>query len=192
VTTPADLPILPFASAADWRAWLEEHHATSPGLWIRIYKKAAGVPSVDYAGALDEALCYGWIDSTKRSYDDASFLQRFSPRKARSAWSKVNRDHVARLEAEARIAPAGLAAIEEARRNGQWEAAYDGSRTMEVPPDFQAELDANPAARTFFEALDRANRYAFLYRIQTAKKPETRERRIGQFLEMLGRGEKLH
>jgi uncharacterized protein YdeI (YjbR/CyaY-like superfamily) len=192
VTTPADLPILPFASAADWRAWLEEHHATSPGLWIRIYKKAAGVPSVDYAGALDEALCYGWIDSTKRSYDDASFLQRFSPRKARSAWSKVNRDHVARLEAEARIAPAGLAAIEEARRNGQWEAAYDGSRTMEVPPDFQAGLDANPAARTFFEALDRANRYAFLYRIQTAKKPETRERRIGQFLEMLGRGEKLH
>ena len=182
--------IVAFSCGADWRAYLREHHATSPGVWLRIYKKAARVASVDYAGALDEALCYGWIDSTKRSFDELSFLQRFSSRRSRSVWSKINREHVARLEGEGRMEPAGRMAVEQARADGRWDEAYDSSRTIEVPPDFLARLDCHPAARATFDTLSRAERFALLYRLQTAKKAETRDRRMAQFVERLARGER--
>lgn len=192
VETLKDLPILSFESREAWRSWLAAQHTQAPGLWIRLYKKGSDLPSITYAEALDEALCYGWIDSTKNKYDADSFLQRFSPRKARSLWSKVNREHVARLIEAGKMQPAGMEAIAEAKRNGQWEAAYDSPSQSGVPGDFQAVLDQHPEARTFFEGLNKTNRYAFCFRIQTAKKPETRARRIEWALEMLLRQEKLH
>lgn len=187
-----DQPVLAFADAAEWRAWLERHHAESSGFYMRLYKKGSGIPGVTYAEALDEALCYGWIDAVKHSYDAESWLQKFTPRKARSKWSKVNREHVARLTEEGKMRPAGHAAIEEAKRNGQWEAAYDSPANMAVPEDLEALLAARPEARAFFEGLSKTNRYSFLYRIQTAKKPETRAKRLAWTLEMLERRETVH
>lgn len=192
VETLKDLPILPFASQAAWREWLAVHHAEAAGVWLRLYKKGSAQPTVTYAEALDEALCYGWIDSTKNKYDDESFLQRFSPRKARSIWSKVNREHVARLIEAGRMQPPGLAAIEEAQRNGQWEAAYEPQSQATIPEDFQAVLEAHPEARAFLESLNKVNRFAFLHRIQTAKKPETRAKRIAWALDMLLRQERVY
>ena len=190
--TYKDQPILTFETAAAWRAWLDQHHATAGPLWLRLFKKGSGKPTVTYAEALDEALCYGWVDSQKASYDDASFLQRFSLRKPRSIWSKVNREHVARLIEAGKMRPAGLAAVEEARRNGQWEQAYDSPSQMGVPEDFQAVLDAHPEARAYFETLNKTNTYAILWRIQTAKKPETRARRIEWALDLLLKKQKVH
>lgn len=190
--TLKDLPILPFDSPDAWRAWLSEHHLHAPGVWVRLYKKGSGHPSITYAEALDEALCYGWIDSTKNKYDDASFLQRFSARKARSPWSKVNREHVARLIEAGKMQPAGLQAIEEAKRNGQWEAAYAPQSQAQVPEDLLALLDQHPEAKAFFEGLNKANRYAIYYRIQAAKKPETRARRLAWALELMLKQEKLY
>lgn len=186
------LPILPFETSAAWRDWLEANHSGSQGVWIRIYKKGSGHPSVTYADALDEALCYGWIDSTKNSYDAESFLQRFSPRKGRSAWSKVNREHVARLIDAGKMHASGLQAIDEAKRNGAWESAYDSQSRSTVPEDLQAVLDRHPEARAFFGSLNAANRYAFLYRLQTAKTPETRAKKINWTLEKLLKREQLH
>jgi uncharacterized protein YdeI (YjbR/CyaY-like superfamily) len=187
-----ELPVLPFESPAAWREWLDLYHAESKGIWLQIFKKGSGRATITYAEALDEALCYGWIDSTKNAYDAASFLQRFSPRKARSVWSKVNREHVARLIEAEKMHPSGLQAIEEAKRNGAWEAAYDSQSRSEVPEDLRIELDRHPEAKAYFEGLNSANRYAFLYRIQTAKRAETRAKRVAWAIDMLLKGESLH
>jgi len=187
-----ELPIHLFAGPAELEAWLEENHASSEGLWLKIAKKGASEPSVTYAEALELALCFGWIDSQKRGFDETHFLQRFTPRRPRGRWSKINREKVEALFEEGKIRPTGLAEVEAAKADGRWEAAYEGQRTAKVPPDLQRELDANPAAAEFFASLSSANRYAIIYRLDDAKKPETRERRLKKFVAMLERGEKIH
>jgi uncharacterized protein YdeI (YjbR/CyaY-like superfamily) len=183
--------VLSFAGRDDWAAWLDANHATAPGVWLAIARKGAGVESVSRAEALDEALCYGWIDGQARRQDDFTWLQKFTPRAARSIWSKVNCAKVEALIAAGRMRPAGLHAVERARQDGRWDAAYEPPSRAVVPPDLQAALDADAPAAAFFATLDRTNRYAVLFRIATAKRPETRERRIRQFVDMLARGEKL-
>jgi len=186
------LPILPFASTRDWESWLEEHHDSSAGLWLQIAKKASGLETVTYAQALDVALCFGWIDGQKAGYDEVYFLQRFTPRRARSKWSQINVDKVTELIAAGRMRPSGLAQIEAARADGRWDAAYGGMATITVPDDLQAALDANPAAAAFFATVSRTNRYAVLYRVYDAKRPETRARRIEALVAMLADGKTLH
>ncbi|HEX4807050.1 MAG TPA: YdeI/OmpD-associated family protein [Conexibacter sp.] len=188
----AELPILPFASAAAWAAWLEAEHARAAGVWLQLAKKDSGIATVTYAEALDVALCFGWIDGQVRRFDAAFYLQRFTPRKRGSRWSKINVGHAERLIAAGRMRPAGLAQVEAARADGRWQDAYHGQRSAAVPPDLQAALDANPAAAAFFATLRGANRYAILYRVQDAKRPQTRARRIERFVTMLARGETLH
>jgi uncharacterized protein YdeI (YjbR/CyaY-like superfamily) len=188
----ADLPILSFESPEAFASWLGEHHSGSPGLWLKLAKKGSGIASVNYAEALDVALCYGWIDGQKGSFDESWWLQKFTPRGARSIWSKVNREKALALIEGGRMQPAGLAEIERAQGDGRWEAAYDSQSKAEVPADLAAALAANPAAQAFFATLDSANRYAVLFRVHGAKRPETRARRIAQFVEMLARGEKIH
>lgn len=187
-----DLPVHAFETQTAWRAWLDRHHAEAGPVWLRIYKKDSGQPTVTYAEALDEALCYGWIDSTKQTYDADSYLQRFGPRQPRSVWSKVNREHVTRLIDAGKMQPAGLRAIEAAKANGQWERAYDASSTASVPDDLQARLDAEPEARAYFESLNKTNRYAILYRIQAVKKPETRLKRLEWAMDLLRRRQTLY
>jgi uncharacterized protein YdeI (YjbR/CyaY-like superfamily) len=187
-----ELEILLFATPGDLREWLEAHAAASPGLWLKIAKKGAPEPSVTYAEALELGLCFGWIDSQKRGLDDTHFLQRFTPRRPRGRWSKINREKAEALEAAGALRPAGAAEVAAAKADGRWEAAYDSAGTAAVPADLQRELDANPAAAAFFAELDGANRYAILYRLQEAKKPETRARRLAKFIAMLERGEKIH
>jgi uncharacterized protein YdeI (YjbR/CyaY-like superfamily) len=187
-----DLPTLPFENEAAWEAWLEENHATAPGIWIKIAKKASGLPSVDHPQALEVALCYGWIDGQRNSLDATHFLQKFTPRRRRSPWSRINRDKATALIEQGRMRPAGLREVQRAQADGRWEAAYASQSRIEVPADLQAALDANPAARDFFATLNGANRYAVLYRIETAKRPETRQKRIEQYVAMLARGERLH
>ncbi|HVD86561.1 MAG TPA: YdeI/OmpD-associated family protein [Solirubrobacterales bacterium] len=187
-----ELPIHLFADAGELKAWLQENHDSSQGLWLKIAKKGANEPSVTYAEALEVALCFGWIDSQKRGLDDQHFLQRFTPRRPRGRWSRINREKAEALIEAGRMRPAGLAEVGAARADGRWEAAYEGQRTARVPADLRRELDANPKAREFFAALDSANRYAIVYRLNEAKKPETRERRLRKFLAMLERGEKIH
>jgi uncharacterized protein YdeI (YjbR/CyaY-like superfamily) len=187
-----DLPIHLFADPAALEAWLEENGDSCDGIWLKIAKKGAGKRSVTYAEALELALCFGWIDSQKRGFDDAYFLQRFTPRRPRGRWSKINREKAEALIAAERMRPTGLAEVEAAKADGRWEAAYQGQRTAAVPDDLQRELDASPAAAKFFAGLDSANRYAVIYRLGDAKKPETRERRLREFVAMLERGEKLH
>ena len=188
----SDYPILLFADRAAFRKWLGAHHASEPGLWLRIAKAASPLRSVTYAEALDVALCFGWIDGQKKSHDADSFLQKFTPRQKRSPWSKRNREHVARLTAAGEMHAAGLAAVEAAKTDGRWDRAYDSPAKAAVPDDLQAALDAHPDAKAFFAALNGANRYAILYRVQTAVKPETRARRIADLVAMLARGETLH
>jgi uncharacterized protein YdeI (YjbR/CyaY-like superfamily) len=185
-------PIRLFKSSRDWAAWLDKNHRTSTGLWLRLAKKSSDLRSVTYKEALEVALCYGWIDGQKKPESDAAWLQRFVPRGSKSLWSKINREKTLALIASGEMKPAGLEAIENAKKSGQWEAAYDSPSAATVPDDFQAALDANPRAKAFFETIDRVNRYAVLWRIQTAKKPETRARKIEQFIAMLERGEKIH
>ncbi len=187
-----ELPIILFDDQAAWAEWLDEHHADSPGVWLRVAKKGAPYASVSYAEALDEALCYGWIDSQKKTFDQHSFLQKFGPRGARSIWSKVNRQKVHALTEAGRMKPAGIQAVESAKAGGRWDAAYDPASTATVPDDLQAALDANPRAKDCFATLNGANRYAVLFRVQTAKKPETRAKRIATLVEMLERNEKIH
>jgi uncharacterized protein YdeI (YjbR/CyaY-like superfamily) len=190
-----ELPVLFFSSAAEWRAWLEEHHADAAGAWIRYAKKGSGTVSVRYAEAVEEALCFGWIDGqAARDPDDPERYsrQRYTPRKARSKWSKINVGRAEKLISEGRMAPAGLAEVERARSDGRWAAAYDSPSTATVPDDLQAALDASPAAAAFFSSLKGNNRYAILYRIQTVKREETRARKIAEFVAMLERGETLH
>jgi uncharacterized protein YdeI (YjbR/CyaY-like superfamily) len=192
VAPASDYPIVLFADRIAFRAWLGAHHASHPGLWLRIAKAGSPLQSVAYAEALDLALCFGWIDGQKRRHDADSFLQKFTPRQKRSPWSKRNREHVERLIAAGEMHPAGLAVVAAAKADGRWDRAYDSPGTATVPDDLQAALDAHPEARAFFEMLTGANRYAILYRIQTAVKPETRARRIAELVAMLQRRETLH
>ena len=189
---PDELPILLFATPAELEAWLEENHGDSAGLWLKIAKKGIEPPSVTYAEALELALCFGWIDSQKRGFDERHFLQRFTPRRPGGRWSKINREKAEALIATESMRAPGLVEVEAAQADGRWEAAYEGARTAKVPADLQRQLDASPAAAEFFAALDGSNRYAILYRLDEAKKPETRERRLRKFVAMLERGEKIH
>jgi uncharacterized protein YdeI (YjbR/CyaY-like superfamily) len=184
-----ELPIILFESQLQFAHWLAEHQNQSTGLWLKLAKKGADVPSVTYDEAVETALCYGWIDGQKKGFDEKFWLQKFTPRRSKSIWSKINREKAERLIASGEMRPAGLAAVELAKQDGRWEAAYDSQRTITVPEDFQAELDKSPKAKAFFESLTSAKRYSFLFRIQTAKKLQTREMRIHQFVEMLQRGE---
>lgn len=181
-----------FKSARAFQTWLQRHHATSDGLWLRIAKKGAAEPSVSYAEAVEVALCWGWIDGQKRSLDAQYFLQRFTPRRARSVWSKINVAKAEALIEAGRMQPSGQAQVDAARADGRWAGAYEGARNSTVPDDLQAALDANPAARAFFATVDAANRYAVLWRIQTAVKPQTRAKRVAQLVDMLARGETVH
>jgi uncharacterized protein YdeI (YjbR/CyaY-like superfamily) len=192
VTPASDYPIVLFADRTAFRDWLTAHHALQPGLWLRIAKAASPLQSVSYAEALDLALCFGWIDGQKRSYDAESFLQKFTPRRKRSPWSKRNRERAERLTEAGEMHSAGLAAVEAAKADGRWDRAYDSPGTVTVPEDFQAALAEHPEARAFFDTLKGANRYAILYRIQTAVKAETRARRIAEFVAMLQRRETLY
>jgi len=187
-----DLPILPFASREAWESWLEEHHDSSAGVWLKIAKKATGIETVTHAEALEEALCFGWIDGQRNSFDDEWFLQRFTPRRPRSRWSQINRDKADELIARGAMRPAGLREVKRAKADGRWDAAYASQSKIEVPPDLQQALEDSPAAKEFFGTLNSTNRYAVLYRIHDAKRPETRARRIEKFAAMLARGEKLH
>ena len=181
-----------FASKEEFTAWLESNHATSDGLWIRIGKKNAGVESVTVVETLDVALCFGWIDGQRKPLDDRYFLQKYTPRRARSKWSKINVGKVQALIEAGRMRPAGFAEIERAKADGRWDAAYASQATIEVPPDLQAELDRDPAVAANFAALNSQNRYAILFRLHDAKKPETRARRLAQFVELLASGKTLH
>ncbi|MGH3024052.1 MAG: YdeI/OmpD-associated family protein [Gaiellaceae bacterium] len=185
-------PILAFASPAEWAAWLEREHATSDGVWLRFAKKGSGVASVVYPQALEVALCYGWIDSQVLSLDERFYLQKFTPRRARSKWSRVNRDKIEELTKQGRMRPAGLAQVQLAKADGRWEAAYSSPASMEVPDDLQQALDANSQAAEFWAGLNKSNRYAIIYQLEDAKKPETRTRRLETFIGMLERGEKLY
>lgn len=191
ITQPSD-PIRLFASSKDWAAWLEKNHAGSNGLWLRLAKKGSSLRSVTYAEALEVALCYGWIDGQKRGESEDAWLQRFLPRSSKSIWSKINRQKASALIASGAMKPAGVAAVEAAKKDGRWKAAYDSPSRANVPEDFEAALKTRPRAREFFAALDGANRYAVLFRIQTVKKAETRARKIREFCDMLERGERIH
>jgi uncharacterized protein YdeI (YjbR/CyaY-like superfamily) len=192
ISDKPDLPIIPFASQQIWEQWLELNHAISKGIWLQMFKKSSGIASVNYAEALDVALCYGWIDGQLKSIDELSYMQRFTPRRPRSIWSKRNIEHIARLTNEGRMKPAGIREAEAAKADGRWEVAYDGQGTMSLPSDFQEVLLKNEKAFAFYESLNKDNKYAIAWRIQTAKRPETREKRMKEILEMLGREEKFH
>lgn len=187
-----DIPILPFASKKKWAAWLARQHDKSAGVWLKLAKKGSDIPSVTYDEALDVALCYGWIDGQKKGFDDKHWLQKFTPRTPKSIWSKINTEKAEKLIRSGEIKPAGLKAIEAAKQDGRWDAAYESQKKISIPADFQAELDQNPKAETFFRSLNSVNRYAILFRIHQAKKAETRLKHIRQFVEMMERGEKLY
>lgn len=189
--TSTELPILPFESKKKFADWLAKNHDKSAGVWLKIAKKAAGIPTVTYAEALDVALCYGWIDGQRNGFDDRYFLQKYTPRRPKSIWSKINVGHVERLIAGGEMKPAGLKAVEAAKQDGRWDAAYSSQKNISVPEDFQSALNKNKQAKAFFETLTASRRYSFLFRITTAKRSETREKRIRQFVEMLAKGETL-
>ena len=184
--------ILPFKTPAALRRWLVANHGKPIDLWIRLFKKSSGTPTITYAQALDEALCFGWIDAQKKSHDASSWIQRFCPRSARSKWSKINREHVERLLKAKKMAAAGIAAVDAAKNDGRWDAAYDSPSNATIPDELAAALKKNKKAKAFFETLSRANVYAITYRIQTVKKTETKERWVRRIIEMLESGEKFH
>ena len=190
--TTTNEPVLACETRAAWAAWLAKNHLASKGIWLRLAKKTADTPSVSYAEAIEVALCYGWIDGQKKTDNEHFWLQRFTPRTAKSIWSKINRDKATTLIASGQMKAAGMKEIERAKNDGRWDAAYDSARTSVIPADFQALLDRNPRAKIFFASLNSQNRYAILFRIQAAKKVETRESRIQKFVEMLGNHEKLY
>ncbi len=187
-----NLPILPFENKKKWADWLAKQHDKSTGVWLKLGKKGTGIPSVTYEEALDVALCYGWIDGQKKGFDDQYWLQKFTPRGPKSIWSKINTEKAERLIASGEMKPSGLKAIEAAKQDGRWGEAYESQKNISIPEDFQSALEKNKKAKAFFATLNSANRYSFLFRIQTAKKAETRAKRISQFVEMLERGEKFH
>ena len=191
MTAKNDLPTRAFKSQKEWEAWLERNHET-PGIWLKFAKKTSGIPTVSYQEAVDSALCYGWIDGQMKSLDDTYYVQRFTPRTSNSNWSKINREKAEGFIAEGRMRPPGLRAIEVARASGRWDKAYEGQREMAVPDDLAKALKKNPKAQKFFATLNSKNRYAVLYRIHDAKKPETRARRIETFIAMLAEGKKIY
>jgi len=192
MTKSGEFPILTFVSKKKWADWLARQYDKFAGVWLKIAKKDTGIPSVTYEEALDVALCYGWIDGQKKGFDDQYWLQKFTPRGPKSIWSKINTEKAERLIASGEMKPAGLKAIELAKQDGRWAAAYEGQKRISIPEDFQAALNKNKKAKEFFETLNSVNRYAILFRIHNAKKPETRAKKIQQFVEMLERGEKIH
>jgi uncharacterized protein YdeI (YjbR/CyaY-like superfamily) len=189
---PDDLPIIAFATASELEDWLEENGGGSDGIWLKIAKKSSGLASVTMPEAIEVGLCFGWIDGQRRGLDETHYLQRFTPRRSRSRWSRINRDKAEELIAGGRMRPQGLAAIEAAKEDGRWQAAYEPQSAATVPADLDRELKRDPAAREEFERLDSQNRYAILYRLGEAKRPETRARRLREYVEMLRRGERLH
>lgn len=188
----AQLPILSFETSSQWEKWLTKNHPLSDGVWLQIQKKDSDQRSLTYADALDMALCYGWIDGQKKPLDDRSWLQKFTRRSSKSNWSKKNREHVARLIKAGKMKAPGLKAVKTAKEDGSWEAAYDSQRTSKIPEDFLKALSGNKKAQAFFETLNKANLYSIAYRLQTAKKPETREKRMKEILEMMAKGKKFH
>ena len=192
MSSKAGPPTLPFATQAKWAAWLARHHGEQDGVWVKFAKKASGIPTVTFQEALDVALCWGWIDGQSRSLDEDWYLQRFTPRRARSTWSKRNRTKALELIEQGEMKPPGLAEVERAKANGRWDAAYDSPSTIQVPDDLREALDASPKAAALFAKLDSQNRYAILFRVHQAKRPETRANRIAQFVEQLARGETPH
>ena len=186
------LEIKSFPSAPVFRDWLASHHRQTDGIWLCFFKKTSGEESLTHSEALDEALCYGWIDGQAKAYDERSWLQRFSPRRPASSWSKINTQHAERLIRAGRMTPAGLKQVEAAKADGRWSAAYDSPRNASPPEDFLKALHKNKKAKAFFTTLNKANIYSITYRLQTAKKPETRQKRLKMILGMLSRGEKFH
>jgi uncharacterized protein YdeI (YjbR/CyaY-like superfamily) len=184
-TSKPDLPVMTFASRRAWERWLDKHHETSTGIWLKFAKKHSGIPSVYYPEALEVALCYGWIDGLLKRLDDCYYLQRFTPRRPRSKWSKINCSKVAALIESGKMKPAGLRQIEAAKSDGRWDAAYDSARTITVPEDLREALDKNPSAAEFLATISGRNRYSLLYYIHDAKKPETRARRVAHVMKML-------
>ena len=184
--------ILAFSSAIELENWFAENHAKSIGIWVRFFKKNSDLPSVTYDEALDAALCFGWIDGQLKKYDEVSWLRKFTPRRPKSVWSKRNRGHAERLIKAGKMHEAGLQEVEAARKDGRWNAAYDSAQNMVVPDDFLTELGKHSTAKAFFETLNRANVYAIVWRLQTAKKPETRQKRLKTILAMLAEGQKFH
>ncbi|MES2701769.1 MAG: YdeI/OmpD-associated family protein [Bacteroidota bacterium] len=187
-----DIPTKSFASANAWEKWLAANHAKADGIWLRIFKKESGEKTVTRAEALDEALCYGWIDGQAKKFDDDSWIQKYTPRRARSIWSKRNIEHIERLTNEKRMKEAGLKAFEEAKKDGRLAAAYDSPANSTPPDDFLKRLEQDKKAKAFFDTLNKTNKYAISWRLQTAKKPETREKRMNIIMEMLAKGEKFH
>lgn len=187
-----DYEIIAYKTAAEWREWLTNHHADTNGVWMRIYKKASGVTSVTYAEALDEALCFGWIDGQIKKYDELSYIQKFTPRRKKSLWSKRNIEYIARLTEAGLMMPSGIAEVEAAKQDGRWKAAYDKPSEMVIPDDFLQALEHKPKAKELFETLNKTNRYAIAWRLQTAKTPETRRRRMDKIITTLEAGQPLH
>jgi uncharacterized protein YdeI (YjbR/CyaY-like superfamily) len=185
-------PILFFETPKAWEQWLKKHHSDTTAVWLRFYKKASGIASLTYDQALDEALCYGWIDGVVNAYDEQSYLQRFTPRRPKGNWSKRNTEHIARLIKLGKMRAAGLAAVEAAKKDGRWQAAYASPSNIKIPEDFLKEIAKNKKAKAFFDTVNRTNFYAIAYRLATAKKPETVEKRKKVILEMLEKGEKFH
>ena len=192
MTAKPDLPTISFASRDGWEVWLNEHHADSDGLWLKIAKKGSGIDTVTQPEALEVALCYGWIDSQAKTFDGDYWLQRFTPRRPRSKWSQVNREKVEKLIEMGRMKPAGLREVERAKSDGRWEAAYEAQSTATVPDDLRRELEKNEVARGCFDTLDSRNKYAILYQIQDAKRPVTRARRIEKYVAMLNEEKKIY
>jgi uncharacterized protein YdeI (YjbR/CyaY-like superfamily) len=187
-----DLPVVHFEKDEILNDWLEKNHLESSGIWLRIFKKNSGVLSVNYDQALDEALCFGWIDGQVKSYDEQSYIQKFTPRRTRSMWSKRNIEHIKRLENEGRMRPSGIKEAEAAKTDGRWDNSYDSPSNMTIPEDFLNELSKDPVTAGFFNNLNKTNKYAIAWRLQTAKKPETRAKRMKAIIEMLSKGKKFH
>ena len=187
-----EYPVLSFGTSEDFRKWLEENHSDASGIWLRIFKKKSGVDSINYDLALEEALCYGWIDGQLKTYDEQSYIQKFTPRRSHSMWSKRNIEHVMRLEKEGRMTPAGTKEAEAAKADGRWNVSYDSPANMAIPEDLQRALSKDSKLAEFFNKLSKANKYAIAWRLQTARKPETRAKRMKDILEMLSKGQKFH
>lgn len=192
MTNSTNIPTIEFETSEAFEMWLEKNHAISTGIWMKIFKKDSGQKSINYAEALDVALCYGWIDGQKKSFDELAWLQKFCPRTAKSIWSKVNIGHVERLTNKAKMQPAGLLAVEKAITDGRWERAYDSPSKMTIPEDFLKEISKNKKAEAFFKTLNKTNLFSIGFRLQTAKKQETREKRMKEIIEKLEKGEKFH
>lgn len=192
MTRPKEIPELSFETQQQWEKWLKSNHTQTDGVWLVIYKKNSKIPSINYDQALEEALCYGWIDAIKKSKDEVSFLQKFTPRRAKSIWSEKNTKHIERLTAEGRMKPAGIAQVEAAKADGRWENAYAAGSKATIPEDFMAALKKNKKAQAFFDTLNKQNLFAIYFRLQNAKKPETRAKRIATFIDMLAKQEKFY